>query len=420
MRRTASIVTLVALVIGIAAFTLLGLFGLQVGRYDVLPFSKSINQGLDLKGGVYTVFDAKDPTQADLPTKISNAMDIMRNRLDKEGYTEATIASQNNNTRIRVEIPNVSNPDEVLKLLGTPAKLEIFDPNGTVVLSGTHITKAQAALQSGAYVVAFELDGTGKTQFADATTKWDGKVLTIKLDDAIISSPVVNSPIMGGSGIIEGNFNQGSAQQLAVQLESGMLPLELKQLEARTISATLGVDALRTSIEAGAIGMLVVVLFMLAFYRLPGFLADISLIIYTLIVLYILAISGIQLTLPGIAGIIISMGMAVDANVIIFERIKDEMMTGKTLRASVDAGFKKAFVTILDSNVTTVLAGVVLAFLGTGSVKGFAYTLIIGVLVSMFTAITLTRFLMNVMIRLKITVPWLYSYRWKKKAEEVK
>jgi preprotein translocase subunit SecD len=242
MRRRASIITLVALVLGIVALTLLGLYGLQIGRYDVLPFSKSINQGLDLKGGVYAVYSAKDPAEADLAKKVSNAMDIMRKRLDTQGFTEATISSQGtDNSRIRIEIPNVSNPDEVFKLIGTPAKLEITDPNGAVVLAGKRITKAQAVVENGSWVVAFELDDLGKTQFSNATTKWYQQVLTIKLDGNTVSAPRVNSPITGGSGIIEGDFNQGSAEELAVQLESGMLPLVLVQLEARTISATLGV-----------------------------------------------------------------------------------------------------------------------------------------------------------------------------------
>jgi preprotein translocase subunit SecD len=418
MNRRTSIIALVVLVLGIVVFTYIGVNGFAVGRYDVLPFSKSITQGLDLKGGVYAVYEAQDTTQSDLPTKIKDAMEIMRNRLDAKGYTEATLSTQGvNNTRIRVEIPGVSNPDEIFSLIGEPAKLEFVDPDGLVVMSGERIVKAQAVLQSGAYVVDFTLDAQGTTQFANATIRLVGKALSIKLDGNVISSPTVNTAITGGSGYIEGNFTQPEAEKLALQLQSGALPLTLTQLEARTISATLGVDALRTSVEAGAFGLLAVVIFMMAFYRLPGFLADISLIIYTLIVLYILVFTGIQLTLPGIAGIIISMGMAVDANVIIFERIKDEMVAGKTLRSAVDAGFKKAFNAIIDSNVTTVLAGIVLALLGTGSIKGFAYTLIIGVVVSMFTAITLTRFLMNVMIKLNVTIPWLYSYRWKK--EEV-
>lgn len=418
MSRRASIITLVALIVVTALFTFLGIHGLPLGRYDFLPFSKSINQGLDLKGGVYAVYAAKDPGQADLKTKINGAMAVMRNRLDSNGYTEATLSNEGSNgNRIRVEVPNVSDPDAIFKLIGQPAKLEFVDPDGKVVMTGDRITSAQAAMQNGEYVVDFSLNATGKTEFAQATSRLVGQPLKIVLDGTQISAPNVETAITGGSGYIQGNFTQGSAQQLATQLQSGALPLELTQLEANTISATLGVNALNTSVEAGAIGLIAVIIFMMAFYRLPGFLANISLIVHTILLLYLLAVLNIQLTLPGIAGIILGIGMSVDANVIIFARIHDEMRLGKTLRSAVDNGFKKAFVTIFDSNVTNVLAGVVLMALGTGSVKGFAYTMVLGVVLSMFTAITLTRFLMNLMIKLNVTLPWLYSHNWQK--EEV-
>ena len=421
MSKTASIISLVAIVLVTAGLALLGIFGLPIGVYDILPFSKSISQGLDLKGGVYAVYEAKDTTQADLASKISGAMRIMRNRLDSQGYTEATISTADaKGTRIRVEIPGVKDPDEVFKLIGTPAKLQFKDPAGNVVMEGERVKTAKPGTMSGKWVVNFELDTEGAKQFGEATAKLVGQPLSIYLDGKEISSPTVNTPITGGAGYIEGpNFNEGSATELAAQLQSGALPLELTQLEARTVSATLGVDALKTSVEAGVIGLLLVILFMIGFYRLPGLLANISLIVHTVLLLYLLAILGVQLTLPGVAGIILGIGMSVDANVIIFARIKDEMVLGKTLRSAVDSGFRKAFTTILDSNMTNILAGVVLAVLGTGPVKGFAYTMILGVVLSMFTAITLTRFLMNVMIKLNVTTPWLYSSGWKKKKLEV-
>lgn len=415
MNRTTSIVALVILVLGIVGFTLLGIYGLPVGRYDVLPFSKSISQGLDLKGGVFAVYQPKDPNESNLKQKLDAAIVKIRSRLDNANLTEATINLQGTPaTKIRVEIPGVSNPDEVFKLIGEPAKLEFKDPSGLVIMTGSNITKASQGTIEGKVVVNFELDSQGSQAFGDATARLVGQPISIELDGNVISSPNVNTPITGGSGYIEGNFTVPEAQRLALQLQSGAIPIDLVQTEARTISATLGVDALKTSIEAGAIGLLAVVIFMILFYRLPGFLSDISLIVHTLLLLYLLSILGIQLTLPGIAGIILGIGMSVDANVIIFARIQEEMMTGKTLRSAVDAGFKKAFITIFDSNVTNILAGLVLILLGTGSVKGFAYTMVLGVVLSMFTAITLTRFLMNVMIKLNITVPWLYSHRWHK------
>ena len=409
MSRTASIVTLVLIIVGIAAFSLLGIYGLPLGRFDFLPFSQSISQGLDLRGGVYAVYEAKGASAEDL----SRAMEIMRNRLDKENYLEATLSRQDPD-RIRVEIPDVSDPDAVFKLIGQPAKLEFVDPDGKPIMTGEEIIRAVQGTEGGQVVVHFQLNDKGTIAFSEATSRLVGQPIKILLDGQQISAPTVNTAITGGTGYIEGGFTVGEAQRLALQLESGAIPVEIKQLEARTISATLGVDALRTSVIAGGIGLLIVILFMMAFYRLPGFLASISLALFALLNLYILAITGIQVTLPGVAGVILSIGMAVDANVLIFERIKDELALGKTLRSAVDGGFKKAFVTILDSNVTTVLSGIVLYFLGTGPIKGFAITMILGVLVSMFTAITFTRLLMKLMIRLNITAPWLYSSRWKK------
>lgn len=414
MSRTSAIVALLLIIAAIAGLTYLGFNGLAIGRYDVLPFSASIKQGLDLKGGVYAVYEAQDPTADD----ITRAMEIMRNRLDKANYMEATISKQGTN-RIRVEIPDVADPDKVFNLIGEPAVLEFYDPDGKLIMTGDRIVNAQAGQQYGEIVVYFTLNSVGAREFGDATARLVGRPIRIVLDGQEISAPNVNTPITGGEGYIEGGFTLPEAQKLAMQLQSGAIKVPLKQTEARTISATLGVDALKTSIQAGAIGLLLVVIFMMAFYRLPGFLAAIALSVFTLLTLYILAITGIQVTLPGVAGVILSIGMAVDANVLIFERIRDELGLGKTLRSAVESGFKKAFVTILDANITTVLAGVVLLIFGTGPIKGFAYTMILGVLVSMFTAITLTKFLMNIMLRLNINKPWLYSRRWKK-AEAVK
>ncbi len=414
MSRRASIIALVVVILVTAAFTYLGINGMPLGRYDFLPFSKSIVQGLDLRGGVYAVYSPKEDVVDNLTDKIDGAMLIIRNRLDQKNLTEATISKQGaKNDQIRVEIPGVSDPDEVFKLIGTPAKLQFLEPDGTEIMTGQNVTNAAQGLMQGQVVVNFELDSVGTKKFAEATTRLVGQPIRILLDGKEISAPRVNTAITGGSGYIEGSFTTGEAQQLAMQLKSGALPLELKQIEARTISATLGVDALHSSVIGGGIALLLVVLFMMAFYRLPGFLASVALSIFALLNLYILALTGIQLTLPGVAGLILSIGMAVDANVLIFERTKEELRAGRTLRSAVDAGFKRAFITILDSNVTTVLAGVVMLIFGTGPVKGFAYTLILGVLVSMFTAITLTRFLMNIFIKLNITAPWLY-FRVKK------
>jgi preprotein translocase subunit SecD len=238
-----------------------------------------------------------------------------------------------------------------------------------------------------------------------------GQIISIKLDGESISDPRVNTAIVGGKGYIEGMADIEEAKNLAIKIESGALPVELKQLEARTIGATLGANALDTGITAGIIGIAAVLLFMLLYYRLPGLVADLALVAYLLIVLFIIVVANITLTLPGFAGIILSVGMAVDANVIIFERIKEERRTGKTLRAAMDAGFHKAFSAIIDSNITTLIAAVVLLIFGTGPIQGFAKTLMIGILVSMFSALVVTRWLLRKIINLKINKDWLYMGR---------
>ncbi len=228
------------------------------------------------------------------------------------------------------------------------------------------------------------------------------------MDGGVISDPTVNSAILGGEGYIEGIGSIDDAKELAMLIESGALPIELEQIQAKTISATLGVNALNSSIRAGLIGIIALAVFLILFYRLSGIIADIALSIYALLVIYVIAVFGVQLTLPGIAGIILGIGMAVDANVIIFERIKEELKSGKTMRSAVDGGFNKAFLTILDANVTTLIAAFVLMYFGTGQIKGFAYTLAIGIIASMFTAIVVTRFLLRCLIALKVKNPKLY------------
>lgn len=423
MSKRGSILSLIIVVLIIAVFGILAVRGMAIGRYDILPLSRAIRQGLDLRGGVYTVYEAKDENVEGFSDKMSAAIEIIRDRLDKKGYTEATISRQGA-ARIRVEIPDISDPEAVLSIIGEPALLQFVEPDGTVIMEGSAIVSARASRLPGEgnkVVVAFELNDEGTKAFAEATSRLIGKEITILLDGKVISSPTVNSAILTGSGYIEGMESAAAAQTLAIQIESGALPLELTQLEVRTISATLGEGALRQALLAGAIGIAALFIYLIVYYRLPGLIADIALIIYIEIVLYALAIlPSVQLTLPGVAGIILSVGMAVDANVIIFERIREEMRAGKSLRSAVEAGFKKAFRTILDSNITTAIAAFVLMYFGTGSIKGFAVTLALGIAVSMFTAITVTRFLIRIMISLRIDRPGAYGPGMSALAKEAK
>ena len=384
----------------------------NAARLQVLPEADDFTEvpGIAVDG-VSAVYEAQDEGQSDFASLLSGTMAVLRNRLTNQGFTEATVTQQGTN-RIRIEIPDVDDPNEILNIIGQPAHLEFKTADGETIMDGSAVVSAEMGYLDGQPVVQFTLNDEGATAFATATAENVGSTISIELDGEVISAPTVNQAITGGQGYIEGNFTAESAQQLAMLIQSGALPLDIEQIEVRTISATLGEDALSTSMTAAVIGVLLVIVFMLVIYRLPGVMASLALLIYILIDLFLLAvIPGVQLTLPGIAGIVLSIGMAVDANVIIFERMKEEMRAGKTVRASVESGFKRAFSAILDSNITTIIAGLVLMIFGAGTIKGFAITLTIGVVCSMFTAVVVTRFLLRQMVGLNFTNHRLYGVR---------
>lgn len=409
--KTRCAVNMIVVVILLAAFGALAIFGLNIGALEIKPLVEGISQGLDLRGGVSAVYEAQDEGQSDFASLLSGTMAVLRNRLTNQGFTEATVTQQGTN-RIRIEIPDVDDPNEILNIIGQPAHLEFKTADGETIMDGSAVVSAEMGYLEGQPVVQFTLNDEGAAAFATATAENIGSTISIELDGEVISAPTVNQAITGGQGYIEGNFTAESAQQLAMLIQSGALPLDIEQIEVRTISATLGEDALSTSMTAAVIGVLLVIVFMLVIYRLPGVMASLALLIYILIDLFLLAvIPGVQLTLPGIAGIVLSIGMAVDANVIIFERMKEEMRAGKTVRASVESGFKRAFSAILDSNITTIIAGLVLMIFGAGTIKGFAITLTIGVVCSMFTAVVVTRFLLRQMVGLNFTNHRLYGVR---------
>ncbi len=409
--KTRCAVNMIVVVILLAAFGALAIFGLNIGALEIKPLVEGISQGLDLRGGVSAVYEAQDEGQSDFASLLSGTMAVLRNRLTNQGFTEATVTQQGTN-RIRIEIPDVDDPNEILNIIGQPAHLEFKTADGETIMDGSAVVSAEMGYLDGQPVVQFTLNDEGATAFATATAENVGSTISIELDGEVISAPTVDQAITGGQGYIEGNFTAESAQQLAMLIQSGALPLDIEQIEVRTISATLGEDALSTSMTAAVIGVLLVIVFMLVIYRLPGVMASLALLIYILIDLFLLAvIPGVQLTLPGIAGIVLSIGMAVDANVIIFERMKEEMRAGKTVRASVESGFKRAFSAILDSNITTIIAGLVLMIFGAGTIKGFAITLTIGVVCSMFTAVVVTRFLLRQMVGLNFTNHRLYGVR---------
>lgn len=399
---------IVAVLIVVVAF--LALNGLQVGKYILKPVGSAISLGLDLRGGVSTEYRVTDTTVDNYESLLDGTVSALRTRLTNAGFTEATVAIQGND-RILVEIPDVDDPEQVAEIIGTPAHLEFRDPNGNVVFEGKDIKSAGAQWSDETSTkagVGFVLNKEASEAFAKATQEFLGQSISIYLDDELISAPTVNQVITGGQGIITSSASESTeesvewANNLAMLIQSGALPLDIEEVETRAISATLGIEAIDGALLAGIVGLAIILIFMLVMYRLPGVAADMALLIYMLIVFYVMAIIGVQLTLQGVAGILLGIGMAVDANVVIFERFREELKDGRTPLNAVKFGFRNAGRAVLDSNVTTLIAAVVLMIFGTGTIKGFATTLLISVLASLFTAVVVTRWLLNLICKLDI------------------
>lgn len=375
-------------------FAIFAVFG-----YYIKPLSLSIKQGLDLQGGTHIVLQAVDTPEAKVDEDaVLRVMQIVERRVNELGLTEPIVQRQGER-RIIVELPGINEPEKAIDMIGKTAMLEFQDESGHTVLTGKDLKNAQAQIDHNRNLVALEFSDEGGKKFADLTAKNIGKTIAILLDKQVLTTPVVQEMITGGKAVITGNRSIEEAQHLAILLRSGSLPVKVDILETRSVGPTLGQDAKDKSVVAFSIGIGAVVVFMLLFYRLSGFIANTALLVYVLLVLLSMKMLNATLTLPGIAGIILSIGMAVDANVLIFERFKEEYRSGKTLRAAMSAGFDRAFATILDSNLTTLIAAAVLFFLGTSTVKGFAITLGLGIMISMFTAITVNKFLLKLIMR---------------------
>jgi len=402
--RSAITLCVVVLLVAATAFVALNGFGRGAMVRYMKPWGEAISLGLDLRGGVYTVYRATRTAEnaSEYDRLLEGTKRVMQDRLASKGFTEATVARQGDD-RIRIEIPDVQDPNEILDIIGTPAHLEFKDEAGNLIMEGKDVELAAPDYRAGAYAVAFRLTSEGADLFARATAANLGRTISIELDGQVISAPVVNSVITGGSGIIESQgMTAEEATNLAMLIQSGALPLQVEQLEMSAISATLGVEALDRALLAGLIGGILIMLFMLWRYRLPGLVADMALVIYVLLVMFLLAATGVQLTLPGVAGIVLGVGMAVDANVLIFERFREEYKGGRSLRASVKMGFNRALRAIIDANITTIIAALVLVQFGTGSIQGFAYALLISVVSSMLTAVVVSRALLNLVVDLGI------------------
>lgn len=380
---------------------LLAVITVIVGVFFVFvsPLANSIRQGLDLQGGTHVVLEAVDTPEAQVnEDAMQRVVKIMEKRVNELGLTEPLIQRQGER-RVIIELPGIKDPDAAIKVIGKTAMLEFKDEAGNTVMTGTDLKNAQDARnQQNQYVVNLEFSDEGAKKFADLTTKNVGKRIAILLDGEVLTAPNVREPITGGKAEITGQDTQEEAHRIAVLLRSGALPVKVNIIETRTVGPTLGQDSKDKSQFAFVIGISAVLIFMVVFYRLSGLIADLSLMAYVIALLFILKMLDATLTLPGVAGIILSIGMAVDANVLIFEHFKEEYRQGKTLRLSMDAGFKRAFTTIFDSNITTIIAALVLFFFGTGTIKGFAITLGLGVVLSMLTAITLTQYMLKLLI----------------------
>ena len=412
-----SVCSLILTLLCITLVVLVALFGIRGTALSGVFEEDTISKGLDLVGGSSITFKAipEEGTDVNMDEAVEKAINIMRKRLDGMNQNEATVSKVGTDS-IRIEIPGVTNPEDAVKTLGSTAKLVFQDSDGNVVVEGKDVKSAQAIYGQlnqnsvgSEWYVSLEFNEAARASFADATERMAAKkadgtnYIAIKLDEDTISRPSVEQRIDDTNCVISGSFDEAGAKELATLISSGQLPVAFEEKELRSVGASLGSDALRSSLVAGLIGVILVMVYMILLYRLPGFVSCLALVTYTAIFGVVLAATKITLSLPGIAGIILTVGMAVDSNVVIYERIKEELRTGKTLRASVQSGFNRAFTAILDANVTTLIASVVLWNFGTGSVQGFAKTLFIGVVISLFTALVVTRVLLNAFVAFKVS-----------------
>ena len=383
----------------IAGVSFIGIKGATFGGWHFKSFEEAITKGLDLQGGVSVLMEIQSDKVT--PEELQNTKESLSLRVNKVGVSETVVTTEGNN-RIRIDIPGKFDSKSIVDVLGKTGELTFKDPEGKVLLTGKDVKKASAYLdqQTGKPVVGLELTDEGKKKFGDATQKLVGKQIGIYMDNEQLTNPTVQEPILDGKASISGNRSLEEAKKLSGVINAGALPLPVKTVSVKTVGAQLGTTALPNALKAGAIGIGIIFLFMIFYYRVPGFLACIALTLYINLVLYAFVSLGAVLTLPGIAGFLLTIGMAVDANVLIFERTREELRNGKSIKASVNAGFHNAMSSIVDSNITTMITAVVLYFFGSGPVKGFATTLMIGIVISMFTAIIVTRFLVNLALNM--------------------
>lgn len=368
--------------------------------------TKPIKLGLDLKGGAYVVLEAIPEENVVIDNAAMNRLiEVLDRRVNGIGVAESVIQKEGDN-RVIIELPGLQNTEDAINLIGKTALLEfkLMDEKGNLgetLLTGSSLKNADVSYDNlGRPQIQFEMTTDGAKQFAQITRENIGSQLAITLDGVVQTAPRINSEIPSGSGVITGNYSVEEAKATATLLNAGALPVKAEIVETRTVGASLGDESIAQSKNAAIVSIILIWLFMLIFYRLPGIIANLAIILFGFITFAVLNFIDATLTLPGIAGFILSLGMAVDANVVIFERIKEELRFGNTIRNSVEAGFSKGFIAIFDSNLTTLIITTILFIFGTGPIKGFAVTLALGTAASMFTAITATKVLLLTFINM--------------------
>lgn len=370
---------------------------------SIIIYQKPTRLGLDLEGGSHLVFQLeKTKDIKEINTKIlQQVVEVIRKRIDLKGEFEAVVQPEGRD-RVIVELPAVKDVKKAIEFVGKVAHLEFKNEKGKVILTGADLKKAEVGFdQMNIPRVMIEFNERGRKKFATFTMQNVGKPLGINLDGKLISNPEIREPILQGKGEISGSFTVKEAMELANLLQGGALPVPLSRIEERTIGPSLGKDSIDKGIKAGILGFTIILLFMIFYYRMPGVVACIALLLYVLFVFSIFEVVPITLTFPGIAGFILSIGMAVDANILIFERLREELRLNKTIKSAINAAFSRAFPSILDSNVTTLISCAVLYYFGSGPIKGFALALGVGILISMFTAITVSKTLLHLIVDTK-------------------
>jgi preprotein translocase subunit SecD len=406
--KSTALFLVVAIIISILAY--LGAYGAEIGDYKIKSFGETIKRGLDLQGGVSVLMEIASEEKVP-QDDLDRTVELLRMRVNKIGVSETSVTVEGTK-RIRVDVPGKSDSASIIDTLKRTGELRFVGPDNEVILTGKDVSKAAAYIDEfGKPTIGLELNDEGTKKFADATQKFLGQNIAIFMDEEQLTNPTVQAVITTGKAIITGNRSLEEAKRISGIIQSGALPVTLTTLSVRTVGPTLGKEAIPLSVKAGTIGISLVFLFMLIYYRVPGLMANLALTLYIILVLLTFVTMGATLTLPGIAGFLLTIGMAVDANVLIFERIKEELKTGKSVKSAMNSGFHRALTSILDSNITTIIAGIILYSFGSGPVKGFALTLMIGIILSMISAITVTKMFIRLAVNMGIQNTWLYGVK---------